>query len=75
MYLLVIRWAKQKSFDFATFVNSARITPCMAQVREGKQKSTLNLVLTANHEAFDSPDLCDSEVDLLVGWVLKDGLK
>ena len=40
----------------------------------GKQKSALNLVFTANHEVFNSPNLLDPEVDLLVGWVLQDGV-
>ena len=41
----------------------------------GKQKSALNLVFTANHEVFNSPYLFDPEVDLLVRWVLEDGVQ
>ena len=42
---------------------------------EGKQKSAPNLVFTANHKVFNSPNLCDPEVDLLVWWVLEDGVQ
>ena len=43
-------------------------------LKEGKESSALYLVFTANHEVFNSPNLLDPEVDLLVGWVLEDGV-